>query len=149
MNAICRVIETETVRNQNDIIEKLKQCGLIITQASLSRYLKEIQASRVPDGTGGYVYKVPSQNIPHAKSQAVLANEIISVEFAGNIVVLKTLSGYAAPVSVQIDSKTLPSVAGTVCGDDTIFIAIRDGFSREDMKQTLIKEFPYIKDKIL
>ncbi|MCQ2253587.1 MAG: ArgR family transcriptional regulator, partial [Bacteroidales bacterium] len=57
ISLIANIIENETVRSQQDIIDKLTEQGIELTQASLSRYLKEIQASRIPDGQGGYVYK--------------------------------------------------------------------------------------------
>ncbi|MBR4441274.1 MAG: ArgR family transcriptional regulator [Bacteroidales bacterium] len=147
IHLISQIIENETVRSQSEIIRKLEQKGVSITQASLSRYLKELQASRIPDGENGYIYKVP-QSI--SKATAVLSNEVVSVEFAGsNMAVLKTLSGYANAVSAQIDSKNMPPIAGTISGDDTILIIIRDGFSKKQVKDYLSNEFKYIKNKFI
>lgn len=147
ISLIANIIENETVRSQQDIIDKLTEQGIELTQASLSRYLKEIQASRIPDGLGGYVYKLSA-----AKSEyhSTISDQIISVEFAGpNMVVFRTGAGYANAVSVQIDSKRLVPVAGTVSGDDTILMIIRDGYTRAQIRQILVQEFPYIKDKIV
>ena len=139
ISIISQIIESETVRSQNDIIERLSQRGIMITQASLSRYLKEIQASRIPDGANGYIYKISPEA---SKSTAILSNEVVSVEFAGNnMAVLKTISGYANAVSAQIDAKMMPPIAGTISGDDTILIIIRDGFSKRQVKEYLVREF--------
>lgn len=147
ISIICQIIENDTVRSQQDILDKLKEQGVEITQASLSRYLKEIQASRIPDGRGGYVYKMPPTA---ARTVSMISNEVQSVEFVGsNMVVFKTGAGYADAVSVQIDEKRLTAIAGTVSGDDTILVIIRDGYTRSDIRALLIKEFPYIKDKIV
>jgi transcriptional regulator of arginine metabolism len=148
ISQITQIIENDIVRSQNDIITKLNERGVEITQASLSRYLKEIKASRIPDGMGGYIYKIPENN---GTTQTVsIASEIISVEFVGqSIVVIRTGGGYANAVSALIDSRKLQHFAGTVSGDDTIIIVIRDGYTRHQIKQTLVTEFPYIKDKFL
>lgn len=148
ISEISHIIENEVVRSQQDIISKLSGRGIEITQASLSRYLKEIQASRIPDGAGGYIYKLPD-GAGQSKAGGI-ASEVISVEFAGqSIMVIRTGGGFSNAVSALIDSCCLPCFAGTVSGDDTIIIAIRDGYSRRQVKQMLITEFPYIKEKFL
>ncbi len=147
ISLIASIIENETVRSQQDIIDKLTEQGIELTQASLSRYLKEIQASRIPDGQGGYVYKLSASK---SDQHSTISDQIISVEFAGpNMVVFRTGAGYANAVSVQIDSKRLVPVAGTVSGDDTILMIIRDGYTRPQIRQILVQEFPYLKDKIV
>ena len=148
ISEISHIIESEVVRSQQDIISRLSERGIEVTQASLSRYLKEIQASRIPDGAGGYIYKLPDGA---GQSQGGgIASEVISVEFAGSsLVVIRTGGGFANAVSALIDSRNIHLFAGTVSGDDTIMIAIRDGYSRKQVKQTLISECPYIKDKFL
>ncbi len=147
ISLIANIIENETVRSQQDIIDKLTEQGIELTQASLSRYLKEIQASRIPDGQGGYVYKLPTAK---SEQNSTITDQVQSVEFAGpNMVVFRTGAGYANAVSVQIDAKHLSIVAGTVSGDDTILMIIRDGYTRQQVRQILVQEFPYIKDKIL
>lgn len=148
ISEISHIIESEVVRSQQDIISRLSERGIEVTQASLSRYLKEIQASRIPDGAGGYIYKLPDGA---GQSQGGgIASEVISVEFSGTaLVVIRTGGGFANAVSALIDSRNIQLFAGTVSGDDTIMIAIRDGYSRKQVRQALISEFPYIKDKFL
>lgn len=148
ISEIAQIIETEVVRSQQDIIAKLGERGIEITQASLSRYLKEIQASRIPDGEGGYIYKLPGGT--EQQQSKGIASEIISIEFSGqSIMVVRTGGGYSNAVSAMIDSRSLPCFAGTVSGDDTIIIAIRDGYARKQVRQMLVSEFPYVKDKFL
>lgn len=141
-----QMIETEEIRSQKDILNRMKEQGVEVTQASLSRYLKEMNAVRVSDGEGGYFYKLPAG----AVRADIMSSQVEAVEFAGtNMVVVKTQAGYANAVSVQIDAKRLPVIAGTVSGDDTILIIIRDGFSRTEVEKVLIQEFPSLKDKII
>ncbi len=148
ISAIAQIINDEIVRSQQDIISKLNERGMDITQASLSRYLKEIQASRIPDGSGGYVYKLPDNQ--NSKSHNTIAGEVVSLEFVGqSMIVVRTGGGYANAVSAIIDSRNFPQFAGTVSGDDTIIIVIRDGYSRKQIKHTLINEFPNMKDKFV
>ena len=139
------MIETEDVRSQKDILNRMKEQGVEVTQASLSRYLKEMNAVRVSDGEGGYIYKLQSVS---TSADLIIGSKIESLEFAGdNLAVIKTGSGYADAVSVQIDQRHLKEIAGTVSGDDTILMIIRDGYSRNEVKDVLIKEFPFLKEK--
>ena len=141
-----QIIETEEIRSQKDILNRLTEEGVDITQASLSRYLKEMNAVRVSDGEGGYVYKLPVG----AFRADIMTAQDEAVEVAGtNMAVVKTQAGFANAVSVQIDAKKLSVIAGTVSGDDTILIIIRDGFSRTEVEKVLIQEFPSLKDKII
>ena len=146
LSIISKIIESEKMRSQSQIIEKLTLAGVTITQASLSRYLKELKASRISDANGDSYYTVPKHN---STPVANLAGEIISAEFAGSMLVVKTSSGFANAVSAMIDNKKFAVIAGTVSGDDTILVVIRDGFSRRAVKKSLTKEFPYLKDKII
>ncbi len=141
------MIEEDTIRSQQEILDKLEKNGIVITQACLSRYLKQLQASRIPDGLGRYIYKLPNDE---KSAQAIISNKLLSVEFAGtSMVVFKTSAGYANAVSAQIDSRRIEAAAGTVSGDDTILMIIRDGYTRAQIRKLLIQEFPYIKDKFV
>jgi len=147
LDIITQIIVNGNVRSQQEILEILKTQGIEITQACLSRYLKQIQASRKLDDEGRYVYRMPEDN---RSAEVIITNQLKSVEFAGpNMVVFRTSSGFANAVSVQIDSRRLEAAAGTVSGDDTILMIVRDGYTRAAVRQMLIREFPYIKDKIV
>ena len=78
ISEISHIIKSEVVRSQQDIISRLSERGIEVTQASLSRYLKEIQASRIPDGVGGYIYKLPDET--EMTQGAGIASEIIRSE---------------------------------------------------------------------
>lgn len=147
MCLIASIIESETIRSQQDIMTKMLAKGVAITQASLSRYLKELGASRVSDGLGSFAYRLPAAK---REQLSKITDQVLSVEFAGpNMVVFRTAAGYANAVSVHLDARRLVPVAGTVSGDDTILMIIRDGFTREQVYQLFVKEFPYIMDKIV
>ncbi|MBQ9212377.1 MAG: hypothetical protein IJ150_00330 [Bacteroidales bacterium] len=141
-----QIIENEEIRSQKDILSRLKDEGIEITQASLSRYLKEMNAVRMSDGTGGYYYKLPAL----APKGTIMDFQVETAEFVShNMLVVRTGAGYANAFSVQIDSKKLPVIAGTISGDDTILVIIRDGNSRQEVKKIFSKEFPYLKDKFI
>ncbi|MBQ5403403.1 MAG: hypothetical protein IIU11_03405 [Bacteroidales bacterium] len=142
-----QIIENDNIRSQKEILDILKERGVDLTQASLSRYLKEIQATRIPDGNGGYIYKL--QNMTPT-ADIMVSSKLESLEFVGaNFAVIKTSPGYANAVSIQIDQRQLSAIAGTVSGDDTILLIIRDGYSRKEIKNILIDEFPYLRDRIM
>lgn len=146
LNLIRSLIESCKIRSQQELLDLLKEKGVEFTQASISRYLKEIKASRIPSANGEYYYSISEKVV---SPSTILSNEISSAEFAGNILVIKTKPGYSNAVSAQIDSKGLPYVAGTVSGDDTILMVIRDGFDLPTVKKLIIKEFPYIEQKFI
>jgi len=142
---VAHIINSNEVHSQEELLNLLNNNGLNTTQATLSRDLKELKASKIPDGKGSYIYALSTKEF--SRISGGLGNEIKSIEFAGNFGILKTISGFASPVAVLIDSKNLPCVAGTISGDDTVFVVIRDNFTRDDLIELLKFDFPDINNK--
>jgi transcriptional regulator of arginine metabolism len=147
--AIRRIIEGDAIPNQEELLKKLDQAGFELTQATLSRDLKFLQAGKRPDKEKGYVYTLPGNNsepVPPARmtgtSTAFPLNGFVSMDFAHHMAVIRTLPGYANSIAYTIDEMDAFEILGTIAGDDTILLIPREGVSREDVKNVLAVLFP-------
>jgi transcriptional regulator of arginine metabolism len=104
-----------------------------VTQATLSRDLKFLSVSRVPDGSGEYVYTVDPPKEPPQDPfiRDDLRREIVSIQFSGNLAVVKTKMGYAPGIAYGIDQLKIPDVIGTLGGDDTLLVVLKEGADRK------------------
>lgn len=124
--AIADLIRSSALSSQEELAERLGSLGFIVTQATISRDLEQIGAVKVRRD-GMLSYAMP-ETVPSAAPQrlaAVFRDWVRSVEPAATMVVIKTPPGSAHLVGVVLDQSDLPEIAGTICGDDTIFIACR------------------------
>ena len=121
-NLILELVQSETVATQEELRRKLARRGIRVTQATVSRDIEELRLVKTREG-----YRLPDATEPAAPSQPTLA--IVLKEFvrevaqASNLVIVKTHPGNAHTVAVALDAEQWPEVAGTVAGDDTIFVA--------------------------
>ncbi len=130
-----KLIASSNAGSQEDILALLAENGFVVTQATLSRDLKALKVAKIPDGKGGYGYKLPEQiakDSAIASLSSVSSNEktnilsgIESIEFSGQLGVIRTLPGYANMIAVVIDSALAGTIMGTIAGDDTVFMALR------------------------
>ncbi len=148
---IKKIIQTEHVTSQDDLLQKLISLGYLITQATLSRDLKLLKVAKMPDGGGSYRYVLPNaiSSIHISSGNKQTMDGFLSIEFSGNIGVIKTVPAFSHTVASAIDAQELQSIAGTLAGNDTVLAVIREGFSPEDVKHSLLKEFPDLIDKLL
>jgi transcriptional regulator of arginine metabolism len=128
--AIADLIRTEPLGSQEEVTARLAGLGFTVTQATVSRDLDQIGAVKVKRG-GATSYALPEQlgdsDWAAARLQRILAEWVISIEAAGNLLVIRTPPGSAHLVGLALDQAKLEEVAGTICGDDTLFVALRDG----------------------
>jgi transcriptional regulator of arginine metabolism len=128
--AIAELIRGGGVGNQEEVTAKLAGLGYAVTQATVSRDLDQIGAVKVKRG-GMMAYALPDQisgsDWAAARLEHILSEWVQSVEAAGNLIILKTPPGSAHLVGLALDQSALPEIAGTVSGDDTLFLAVRDG----------------------
>lgn len=132
---ICDVVESENIETQEDLANALRERGIMVTQATISRDIKELMLVKVSDMRGGYRYSIhKGRNYVMSSEQLeqLARNSVISVRSAGNLVVLRTLPGTAQGVAFAIDSMKWTGVMGTVAGDDTIFVAIESPEAAEE-----------------
>ena len=121
------LVESRNIETQEDLARILQERGISVTQATVSRDIKELMLVKVSDMRGGYRYAFPKErNLMMSSEQLeqLIRNSVITIRSGGNLVVLHTLPGSAQGVAYAIDSMKWLGVMGTVAGDDTIFVAI-------------------------
>lgn len=117
LNKITHILRTQAVASQEQLLEKLARSGVAVTQASVSRDLKELGVIKV----GG------TYQLPHINPGDSPMLDRLSAEYAGpNLVVFKTSPGHASMLASHMDRARIPGLVGTLAGDDTIFAAVRD-----------------------
>ncbi len=140
------------VNSQSALLDLLDERGYSITQATLSRDLKQLNAGKRPDGNGGYFYVLPPAGNGGEESESDLVGSLLRgllfMEFSGNLGVIRTLPGYANSVAYGLDNLGLGEILGTIAGDDTILLIPRDGITRRRLIRTLVTRIPGIKEKL-
>lgn len=122
--AMADLIRSEMHASQEDLVDRLSALGFAVTQATISRDLEQIGAVKVRrDGRLGYALPDAAQPAPALRLASLLRDFVRSVDAAANLVVIKTPPGSAHLIGVALDQSELPEVVGTICGDDTIFVA--------------------------
>lgn len=124
---ILEIINSTEIETQEELAEALKNDGFDVTQATVSRDIKNLKLVKIQGVTGKYKYVAPNKeerNI-NDKLYSILANAAISAEKVDKFVVIKTLTGAASAVAEAIDSLFETEIAGTIAGDNTIFILLR------------------------
>lgn len=121
---ILEIINSKDIETQEDLAEELKKLGMDVTQATVSRDIKELKLIKVLSNKGTYKYATisPSESFISNKLVNVFSNTVINVENVQNFVVVKTLSGSGSAAAEAIDSLNFEGIAGTIAGDNTIFI---------------------------
>ena len=123
--ALAAIIRAHPVASQEQLSDRLRQAGFDVTQATVSRDLEALGAIRGKRG-GQLAYLLPG-DIAESSLDRILAEWGLSAEIAGNMIVMRTRPGSAHVVAAALDEAALGEIAGTIAGDDTLFIAVRDG----------------------
>lgn len=126
---ILKLIQEYEITTQDELLDLLRQNGFQVTQATVSRDIKELQLVKSPTKNGPTKYTVShheSQNKHARKFYAIFSQSVISVDSAGNMSAIKCYSGTANAAGAAIDSMHMPEVVGTLAGDDTLFVLCRD-----------------------
>lgn len=135
--ALAALLRTRQVSSQARLLDLLRLQGFDATQATVSRDLEELGAMKLRTGDGNLVYALPEEDAVPEVSREQLAQTIamflLSAVPAGNLVVLRTPPGHAQAVASAIDRSSLPEVAGTVAGDDTVLVVCADRTSGRAM----------------
>lgn len=137
--AIEKIISEEKISSQEALLKKLKGKGIICTQATLSRNLRQLGVSRIPDGSGGYRYALADDK-PKPAGHGVKLNfvpVIREIVEAKGLMVIKTMPGNANATAYYIDNAGRYEIAGTIAGDDTILIIPRDGITLNQVHSSL------------
>jgi len=124
--AIADLIRSQALANQDELADRLGSLGYAVTQATISRDLEQIGAVKLRRGRQ-LSYALPDQVLesPSPRLHAVFRDWVRSIETASNLVVIKTPPGSAHLVGVVLDGSGIAEIVGTICGDDTLFVATR------------------------
>lgn len=151
--AIRRIILDNNVGSQDEILGHLSSQGFEVTQATLSRDFKELGVVKVHTPSDGYIYRlstgVPPIVPPQNHKDVVASVGLRSIEFSGNMAVVKTSPGFAGAVASVVDSNLSKEIVGTVAGDDTVLLVIREGYSREQVLASMSKFMKGIQTKLI
>ncbi len=124
---IIEIIQKRDVATQEELADYLREAGFAVTQATVSRDIKELKLSKIPMKNGRQKYIILKQEDSHLgdKYIRVLRDGFSSMAMAQNILVIKTVSGMAMAVAAALDAMRFPEIVGCIAGDDTIFVAVR------------------------
>ena len=145
---IKKIISEEVISNQDELQIRLQEHDCEITQATLSRDLKALHVTKVSNTDSGYVYQLPgkgdaklsvNEDILHGN---FLADGVLGIDFSGNLGVVKTMPGYASGVALMIDKSNVNELLGTIAGDDTILLIVREGIDRGNVIELLKRAMP-------
>ncbi len=135
---ILEIIEKYNVETQDDLIKYLRSEGMEATQATISRDIRELKLAKCtsPDGVCRYA-TVPKKEYTIPKFNSALTESIIKVDYAGNLIVVKTYPGMAGAVATCIDSFNISDIIGCVAGDDAILVVSRDEETASDFSEKI------------
>ncbi len=149
--AIKQLLSSRNVSSQDELLSLLTEDGFQVTQATLSRDLKYLKVAKVADGGAGYKYMIPDN------TKAVEDNlyddfpviGVESIEFSGQMAVMKTRPGFANGIASVIDSHGAYEILGTIAGDDTILLISREGVKKSDVINALSLFIPDLKEIVV
>lgn len=144
LEAIRQIISHQDIKNQEQLMNLLIDEGYTVTQATLSRDLKKMKISKVANAYGDYVYVLPNHALMKrgrdAEQQQTVTQPrygFVSLNFSGNMAVIKTKPGYASSLAYDIDGSDIPGVLGTIAGDDTLLMILSESADRQTIKHML------------
>jgi transcriptional regulator of arginine metabolism len=148
--AIEKIISEENISTQEELLRKLKGKGIGCTQATLSRNLRQLGVGRIPDGSGGYKYRL-SENVRSSERSVPKLNIVPVIQDiveAKGLMVIKTIPGNASNTAFFIDGAGRYEIAGTIAGDDTILVIPRDEVTIQQVHTCLEIILPGIHEQI-
>ena len=137
---ILEIIESRNIGTQEELISCLTDCGFSVTQTTVSRDIRQLKLVKTLSNDGTYKYALPGTKRQETGTRVLgsaIADSVTTVEAAQNIVVVKTLPGMANAVAVCIESLEHVHIVGSVAGDDTVLLVMRDNESARDIESKL------------
>lgn len=148
LEALRMIISSQQLGSQEELLDALQREGFKLTQATLSRDLKQLKVAKAASMSGNYVYVLPNETMykrvstPQQVREMMQVPGFLSINFSGNMGVIKTRPGYASSIAWNIDNSDIPQILGTIAGDDTIFIVIKQGYTEKEVIDSLDKVVP-------
>lgn len=148
LEALRLIISSRQLGSQEELLTALQKEGFKLTQATLSRDLKLLKVAKAATMGGSYVYVLPNEamykrvSTPSSAREMMQVPGFVSIQFSGNICVIKTRPGYASAIAWNIDRSNIPQILGTIAGDDNIFVVIKEGCSHQEVTEALSEVVP-------
>lgn len=147
LDIIKQIIQTQEIGNQEELSQALKKTGHSLTQSSLSRDLKLLKVVKGFAPSGKNIYMMPDNQQyvrvrMHREAGNAIQNGFMTIRISGQLAVIKTRPGYASGLASDIDAANFKEVIGTIAGDDTIFLALEEGFDKETLEADLRSIIP-------
>ena len=148
LEALRLIISSQQLGSQDELLNALQKEGFKLTQATLSRDLKQLKVAKAATMAGNYIYVLPNDTMykristPSNIKEMMQVPGFVSINFSGNMGVIKTRPGYASAIAWNIDSSDIPEIIGTIAGDDTIFIVIKEGIEQDEVIEALNAVIP-------
>lgn len=151
LDAIKMIISSKEISSQEELIQALGQEGFVLTQATLSRDLKQLKVAKAANTNGRYVYVLPNdilykRPVRQTAGEMLRSNGFISLQFSHNIAVIRTRPGYASSIAYDIDNRECEAILGTIAGDDTIMLVLAENVQHDEVIHFLEDVIPNIKD---
>jgi transcriptional regulator of arginine metabolism len=135
--AILRVVRERRIESQDELREALAKDGFVVTQATLSRDIRELGLAKLADPEGGAYYTHPHRGAVRPELGQVLPTLLVGVDGVGPFLVLKTALGSAGAVTEALDQAGWAEIIGTIAGDDTVLVITRGQRQREDIAKRI------------
>ena len=145
------ILSSQEISSQEALLIELDKAGFRLTQATLSRDLKQLKVVKATTASGGYAYMLPGGQTYRRVSDSHLTMTesnragLLSVKFSGNILVMHTLPGHASHIAYDIDNAKIDEFIGTIAGDDTIFLVMAENVEPGAALKRLAEVVPNIK----
>lgn len=127
---VLRIVSERDIETQEELLEELRSCGIRVTQATISRDIKELNLVKQPAENGAYKYAVTSakavQSSLTGRLRSIFKEGVVSFDMAQNIVVVRTMPGLANAAGAALDAMEIEGFVGSLAGDDTVLIIMRD-----------------------
>lgn len=132
---ILEIIQSKDIETQEELAEELRKQGIDVTQATVSRDIKELRLVKVmtPSGISKYAFIDNNDTEISQKLIRVFSESVVSIDYANNLIVIKTLAGSAQAAASAIDALNWKEVIGSIAGDDTIMVVIRENESVKEI----------------
>ena len=148
LEALRLIISSQQLGSQDELLNALQKEGFKLTQATLSRDLKQLKVAKAATMGGNYIYVLPNDTMykristPSNIREMMQVPGFVSINFSGNMGVIKTRPGYASSIAYNIDNNHINEILGTIAGDDTIFIVIKQGVTKDEVIEALSDVVP-------
>ena len=150
LDAIKMIISSKEMGSQDELLQALNKEGFELTQATLSRDLKQLKVAKAANTNGKYVYVLPNDimykrtTTPQSASEMMRSTGFVSLQFSRNIAVIRTRPGYASSMAYDIDNRECRDILGTIAGDDTIMLVLAEEAAHEDIRAFLSETIPNV-----